>query len=421
MNRIDWPPVTILILNWNAAPFLPATLDALATVDYPDLRVLLVDNGSTDGSLALLADRYPHIPVHQTAHNQGFSAGNNAGLRQIDTPFVLLLNPDVTLRPHTVKTLIQPMLDDETIGVTGGKLLYPGETAVQFTGGIITWPQAFPQQTKHPTATTPQSVDYIIGAMLATRRDLLDTIGLLDEGFFLYYEDADLCARVRRHGHLVIYVPEATAVHHESATTDRRTDFYWEMMFRGRWRYLLKQQTAVFLTQETLPTELAWLERITAQQRRTAALAYSHTLSALPEIAATRTTHGAEPLTDSELADLRTGLQTLILRAWQPLMRDLEALQTAARVTERPFHSTVPLLGPLIAWFRTQWLNMAAKWYIRPQVAQQNQFNHQLVNRLREQAERLQAIERAHAEMVAETAVLQEKLNALRPSAEDEQ
>lgn len=407
-DSVTWPPVTIIVLNWNAARFLPGCLQALLALDYPDYRVLVVDNASTDDSIGVVQEQSPQIELICNPHNHGFAAGNNSGLRQVQTEFAVLVNPDVIVPEGWLKQLLQPLLLDESIGVAGSKLTYPDGT-LQYAGGSIEGAQAFPSHAGYQEQDTGQhdrlqDVTYVVGAAMALRTTMLKQIGLLDEGFFLYYEDVDLCVRASRNGYRVVYVPEARAVHVESSTTDRRSDFYWEQMFTSRWRYLTKHLEAATLFNETIAAEEQWLQQLASQQRAAAALAYQETLRQLPEITEARVRDGMPAFLPGENEKLRGALRSLRQAAWQPTELTLDRLASNAVIEEVPFHSAVPLAGRLLAWLRERWLNIATRWYVRPMLAQQNRFNQEFAGRLQEQAARLHAQQKAQADQLAELA-----------------
>jgi GT2 family glycosyltransferase len=419
-NLVVWPPVTIIVLNWNAARFLPGCLPALLALDYPDYRVLVVDNASTDNSVALVREQFPQVELIRNRHNHGFAAGNNSGLRQVQTEFAVLVNPDVIVPADWLKQLLRPLLVDETIGVAGCKLTYPDGT-LQHAGGSIEGAQAFPSHAGYQEQDTGQhdqmqDVIYVVGAAMALRMTMLERIGALDEGYFLYYEDVDLCVRARRSGYRVVYVPEATAIHVESSATDRRSDFYWEQMFTSRWRYLSKHMESATLFNETIAAEEQWLQLLAPQQRAAAAHAYHETLRQLPEITEARARDGMLPFSTSEVEQLRSALRSLRLAAWQPTESALTQLASKAVIEEVPFRSAVPLAGRLVAWLRERWLNVATRWYVRPLLAQQNRFNQEFAGRLLEQAARLHVQHKAQADQLVELAEVAARLAEMERS-----
>ena len=394
MNIIEHPTVAVVILNWNGRPYLEACLSALMAQTYPIARVLLVDNDSSDDSVPFIRQAFPAVEVIANGGNVGFAAGNNVALRALmaeaggrAADVALLLNPDVVLSPTYVAALAATLAADPTIAITGGKLWYPDGATLQHAGGYITRPQAMPGhygvgERDAGQQDTARDVAYVIGAALAVRLSALAQIGLFDEGFFLFYEDTDLCVRARAAGYRVVYEPQATAVHVESAVTVRGSFAYLQRFHSGRWRYLLKHTNAADLLDETLPAEAAWLERIDADERRAVSLAYVATRHALPDIRHAR--GPADLLPDEAWAALAAALDDLRDRARQDALGGaaLAGLAAAATIVERPFVSDVPLFGPLIARFRTAWNNVASRWYVQHVVAQQNAFNALAVRQL---------------------------------------
>lgn len=258
------PSVTLIILTWNSYPFLRPCLETALHQDYPDFSVMVLDNGSTDGTLELVRKGFPAVGVVENRFNLGFAAGNNVGLRLSSTPFVVLLNPDVELAPNWLSRLIEPMVADSSIGVAGCKVFEPGNTILQHAGGYITFPQALPghyglHEADHGQHDQIRDVDYVMGAAMAIRGEVMTSIGLLDEGFFLYYDDVDYCHRVRSAGYRVVYIPEAELMHMESTTTNKGSVFYFSHMHASRWRYMLKYYAVDDLLESTIPAEKAWL------------------------------------------------------------------------------------------------------------------------------------------------------------------
>ncbi len=423
------PTFTAIILNWNGRAYLEACLTALLAQEYPIERVVLVDNGSTDDSVPFVRERFPTVTVLVNGGNVGFAAGNNVALRELTSDCALLLNPDVVLSPGCVAALSATLAADPTIAIAGCKLWYPDGQTLQHAGGYITRPQAMPGhygvgERDAGQCDARRNVEYVIGAAAAVRQAALERFGLFDEGFFLYYEDGDLCARARAAGYRVVYEPQATAVHVESAVAVRGSFSYFQRFHTGRWRYLLKQFSAAELLDETLPAEMAWLERIDAGERRAVALAYVATRHALPDIRHAR--GAADPLPDETWAALATGLDALRARARQDAFdsASLARLAAAATVVERPFASSVPLLGPLIARFRTAWNNVASRWYVHHVVEQQNTFNALAVRQLEtyelelreqlalleEQVVEQEELRRRVQELAAQVAALRRKL-----------
>jgi GT2 family glycosyltransferase len=404
------PPVTVIILNWNAEQFLGPCLTALLSQDYPQYQVVVVDNGSTDGSVALVRQQFPAVSVIEHGQNSGFAAGNNVALRQLGTPIAVLLNPDVVAADGWLSRLIAPFLTDERIGVVGCKLYYGDGRTIQHAGGILRPPQAIPDhygvnQPDDGQWDQPRDVDYVTGAAMAVRKTVLDQIGLLDEGYFLYFEEADLCWRAKKAGYRVVYEPGATAVHFESALSKRGSPFYLTQFHTGRWRFLLKHYPGSQLLEETIPAEKVWLAKTDPVERMAAAAAYRRA----GQMALTMNDE-----TMDEEATILTELGHLREQAWSlDKEKSYDLLLEKGRVEERPFVSHFPLFGPLIARFRATWNNVAARWYVRGLLEQQNEFNRLIAEQTAAQENRLIALDREQTEAVYQIAELTAQVTQL--------
>ncbi len=415
------PTISVCVLNWNSRPYLEDCLNSLYAQAYPASHILVVDNGSTDGSLDFLRRRFPQLDIHETGGNLGYAAGNNVALRQPAADIVFLLNPDVVLSPGCLAAIAQTLADDPTIGIAGCKLWYPGGQVIQHAGGYITRPRAVPGhyglgEPDRGQHDATRDVEYVIGAAVAIRRELLERIGVLDEGFFLFFEDVDLCARALKAGYRVVYLPQATGIHVESATTAKGSFAYLQRIHAGRWRYLLKHFPATELLTETLPAEMAWLEQIAESERRAVSLAYLAVIRSLPGIWAARAGEGAGPVSPDIQEVLQSGLAALRARATGSLIEStaLRQLAAAATLEELPFRSNVPLLGPLIAWFRAAWNNVASRWYLGHLMAQQNEFNRLAVAQLEGYEAELRDLMELLEEQVVLTAEMQRRVQELQ-------
>jgi GT2 family glycosyltransferase len=224
---------SIVVVNWNAGTALRACLAAVFASDGADRdQVIVVDNASTDGSQSGLTATYPTLEIIQNPRNVGFARAVNQGLRAARGEFAVILNPDVILEPYALLRLIEFMAEHPEAGVAGPCLLDP-DGAIQGSarrdpsawttlfGRSAPLTRLFPNnrvsQREIPALSVeddaPIQVDWISGACLAARRAAWERIGLLDERFFLFWEDADWCRRFRQAGWRVYYVPSASGVH----------------------------------------------------------------------------------------------------------------------------------------------------------------------------------------------------------------
>jgi GT2 family glycosyltransferase len=194
----------------------------------PDTRIIVVDNSSTDGTVAHLRDAWPQVDVIEAGSNRGFAAANNLGIRASQAPLVLLLNPDTLVPAGAIDTLIAALEADPRAAVAGPRIV-DAEGHAELSFGPMIGPLAELRQKVlvvgndrriGPIASMvdrmtrrAQRPDWVSGACLLIRRDVLEAIGLLDERFFLYTEDVDLCAAVRARGHRVLFAPQSSIVH----------------------------------------------------------------------------------------------------------------------------------------------------------------------------------------------------------------
>lgn len=226
------PNVTILILNWNGGPDTVACLDSLKELMYPNFRVIVLDNASTDNSWALFANYpTPNYPVTflKTGTNLGFGGGNNVGIKRAlaeGTDYIFLLNNDTVLAPDTLTKIVDAAEADPQIGLVGALMLTTDEPPrIWFCGGKFNWlcTRGFHPRYGEPYREGifpdhPLEVDYITGGALLVKRRVFEEVGLLPEDYFLYYEDADFNSRAAAAGWRRIVVPAAKVWHKGSAS-----------------------------------------------------------------------------------------------------------------------------------------------------------------------------------------------------------
>ncbi len=264
------PLVSIIIVLYNSAEHIGPCLKSLSSLEYAPLELVMVDNGSDDDSVRLAREGASEAGLRSVVsvlrRNRGFAAAINHGFSLSRGEAILLLNPDTEVYPDAVSALVEAMRDP-TVGVAGCKIYDPDGKTVQHAGGYV----RDNGLTMHYGVGQPDSgqfdemkdVAYVTGAALAVRRDVFLRAGKLDPGYYpAYFEETDLCLRVRRMGYRVAYVPGAKVVHHESVTTGRFTERYYYLYHRNRIRFLLKNYSWRFLLERALPMEERWLEMI---------------------------------------------------------------------------------------------------------------------------------------------------------------
>lgn len=216
------PRVRIITINWNAYEDTARLLNRLRGLAYPAFDVVVVDNASTDGSREQLSAEFPEATVLPMLTNAGFGAANNAALRQAisdEIPWAWLLNNDALPDPDALSALVTAGQTAPQIGAVGGVVFDespPGR--IQAWGGGIIYPWL--GAVRLGTAAN-QPLEFITGACLLLNTTALREMGMFDERFFLYWEDADLCFRLRKAGWRLAVADSAHIWHRGSATTGR--------------------------------------------------------------------------------------------------------------------------------------------------------------------------------------------------------
>jgi N-acetylglucosaminyl-diphospho-decaprenol L-rhamnosyltransferase len=277
----------IVTVNFRTADLAIACLNSLAdeVKELPRREVVVVDNGSEDGSAEKISDAIRQFgwgswaSILPAKHNSGFAVGNNAAIRPMSADdqmpdYVLLLNSDTVVRPGAVQSLIEFMKHNPKAGICGSRLedpdgspqrsafLFPNIWS-ELNDGIHLHmvERMIPRsQIAPPPKNTPHKTDWVAGASLLIRREVLEQIGLLDEGYFMYYEEVDYCLRAKRAGWECWYVPQSRVVHlvgqaskiNNPNMKPKRRPAYW---FQSRRRFFRKNYGII----AALAADLAWM------------------------------------------------------------------------------------------------------------------------------------------------------------------
>jgi GT2 family glycosyltransferase len=221
------PLVYCVILNLNGRALLLETLESVLQMQYHQFRVVVADNGSTDGSLEAVRTSYPGVELLQNGTNLGFGEGNNAGIQyalQRGADWVFLLNNDIIVDPELLTALMRVGTKNETIGMLCPKIYYAGEPEkLWYAGGKVNF---WTGQVSHRGLRELdrnqydeiQDTDYVTGCAMLIRRTALETVGMFDPVYYpIYSEDADLSRRFLRAGYRLVYVPSGKLWHKVSA------------------------------------------------------------------------------------------------------------------------------------------------------------------------------------------------------------
>ena len=252
--------LSIVVVSYNVERLLIQCL-ASACDSLSDgalaYEIVVVDNASSDGSVRAVRTRFPEARLIVNDSNRGFAAGNNQALREARGRLVLLLNPDTEPRSAAIRTLAAFLDEHPRIAMAGPRLVYGDgsfqHSAFRFPTLAQTFLDLFPLHHRlidsrcngrYPRSWyqsgKPFEVDHPLGACMMVRREVLDGVGMLDEGFFMYCEEIDWALRIRQAGWAISCVPEAVVVHHVAQSTQQFRDEMFVALWRSRFRLFAK-------------------------------------------------------------------------------------------------------------------------------------------------------------------------------------
>jgi len=229
MDKID---ISIVIVSWKVKGLLKKCLDSIyAHQGDLTLEIFVVDNGSGDGTVEMIKNSYPHVRLIDTGNNLGFAKANNLALKQARGEYVLLLNPDTEIDQQTLPNSIRFMKEHKSCGALGPKMLYPdGSPQPSIRRFPSVWPiilmlLKLPKIFPHLKSVDDylavdfdyikeQRAEQIMGAYMFMPRVIMVKIGLLDERFFIWFEEVDYCRRLLNAGFEVWYSPDVRIIHH---------------------------------------------------------------------------------------------------------------------------------------------------------------------------------------------------------------
>jgi len=261
MSTAVSPEVSVIIATWNGRRYLEPCLEAVAAQEGIEAEVIVVDNGSTDGTVDLVRGRFPHVRLVTLAENRGFAGANNAGAREARGRFVAFLNNDTVADPGWLRALRGGIDPAAGFLLTTSRLVYMHDASVVDSAGdgVFRWGGAFKHHHGAPAhlAAVSREVFGICGGACLVSKAVFDEVGGFDEDFFFSHEDVDLSYRARLRGYRCRYVADAVVRHHGSGTSGGTTAF---AVFQGQrnleWMYL--KNTPASLLVRTLPGHLLY-------------------------------------------------------------------------------------------------------------------------------------------------------------------
>ena len=224
---MEKPSVTVIVLNWNGKDLTIDCLESLQRVNYLNFNILVVDNGSTDGSVELLKEKFPEVSILVLEKNLGYAAGNNRGFDSLkpDPPeFVIFLNNDTTVDENFIEPLVRQLLTYKKASQTVPKIYYENDPKlIWYAGGIVNlWTGSIYhlgiRQYDGPAYSKTHKTKYATGCCFCMRYEEFKEFGGFDETFPMYSEDVDLSLWIRAAGKQVWFVPDSKIWHKVSAS-----------------------------------------------------------------------------------------------------------------------------------------------------------------------------------------------------------
>lgn len=258
------PDLSVVIVSWNTRELLLQCLVSVRAEQRRselDLEIIVVDNASTDGSAEAVRAADSDVVVLAQSENLGFAAANNLGIEHARGNALLILNPDTELQPESLGRLWRTLVASEHIGLVSPVLLNTDgsfQTAgFQFPGLVQTFLDLYPL---HPRlmgsqingrydrgdGRSPFRIDHPLGACMLVRREIVDTVGAFDPGYFVYSEEIDWCRRMSDAGWTILCAPSATVIHHGGQSTSQAPDRMQAQLHRSRARYFLLHENERF-------------------------------------------------------------------------------------------------------------------------------------------------------------------------------
>jgi GT2 family glycosyltransferase len=256
------PKVGIVIVNFNGKEVTSECLASLQNVSYPNLKIVVVDNGSVDGSAQHFREKFPYITIIENKENLGFTGGNNVGIKFLlhtDVDYILLLNNDTVVAPDFISELVKYGEMRKDVGMLCPKIyLYDKPDVIWYAGGNISlWSGILKhigyKKRDDEKYNEPREVNFVTGCAFFIKREVIEKVGLLDEKLFIYSEDLDLSLRILKSGYKGFYVPSSKIWHKCGISTRKGNGSSFQLYFQTRnfvyvmYKHLTKIQFIYFL------------------------------------------------------------------------------------------------------------------------------------------------------------------------------
>ena len=241
--------VNLFVLNWNGRDLTLDCLSSLEKITYPNVKVYVIDNGSSDNSVTAIRNQFPDYEIIELPENYGFARGNNAGFELVKqkADYTIFLNNDTIVDPNFVEPLINAMESNSTVKQSTPKIFYADNLDyIWFGGGKVSlwagWIRHLGIRQKDSMQFSfDRNVDYATGCCVCMRTVDFESIGMFDESFFMYGEDVDLSLRFRKQGGQILFVPESKIWHKVSSSIGTQFSIRkWKRKNIGKMKIVIK-------------------------------------------------------------------------------------------------------------------------------------------------------------------------------------
>jgi GT2 family glycosyltransferase len=244
------PLVYIIVLTWNGKTDTIECIKSLQGINYPNYRILVVDNASVDETATAIREQFPNVEVIVSKENLRFAGGNNIGIQYAlshGADYILLLNNDTIVDRNFLTYLITTAESDKNIGMVGPKIYYYSDpNRIWYAGGKIDWWMGWlshigVRETDNGQHSTPKETDFISGCCLLVKRAVIEKIGVLDTAYYIYGEDVDWCIRATQSCFKLFFEPKGKIWHKLSVSTGGHLSWFknWNKL-KSQIRIMLK-------------------------------------------------------------------------------------------------------------------------------------------------------------------------------------
>jgi GT2 family glycosyltransferase len=261
------PRVSIITVNYNQVAVTCALIESLKKVTYPDVEIVVVDNGSPEDATEVITTRYPEVKFIRSEENLGFAGGNNLGIKASTGKYLLFLNNDTEVDEGFLQPLVELFETNPKAGAASSKLIYyNSDNIIQYVGSTSMNP--FTGRNKrvgfmerdNGQYDTLKETEVAHGAAMMVPRSVIEKAGLMPDFFFLYYEEIDWCERIKKSGYRIYVVPASKVYHKESMSVGKKSTLKTYYMTRNRVLFmrrntsgLIKASWLLFFLAVTLP------------------------------------------------------------------------------------------------------------------------------------------------------------------------